>query len=850
MGHIAFRRIAVAVRPTLAILVLLALAIPARAQSAWCRFPDPVSSGEMTAILARIGVPAEDRDATMRAFEAYLETVGRIGREQIEPFCSETSTTPANDERELERRIATRLRIAGEILRAETTLAEAIEAAAGQEREIRARLERDRLERRHWMQMVGNRFERRDGAEFVEWFAERGLEPDAETIDLLRARSAETTALWRKLAGLAAREPIEFRRANEAAGLTRPDGSEPGAWERYFETMNRIRAEATAPQGETRRQIRKNQRETARLLATRLSPERAAELHAWFLERSYPTLAMSRNPVPPLVAEAERKRAAGEIDDAALATVRERAATHATRRAELDAKLMDEIDAGTLAGGGAMLFGIANLGNDAPDRTEELLAERGRIDDAAVADLRAAAPALAPPAEVGRISPRIMVGGMALQLDEAALAGGGAFVIQADLDGVVGGGVAMVAMGSEIAVGRAKPISREDLAAWSRRLGVPDESMPLLEMLLEDYRGGYAEIENGPLAELGKAAGPFGNPELPVARRGDLQREATERLLALDAEFFANLAAALTGIAAPDAVARIARERQRSVHRAGMTGNVGFNSVMTGETEPFDLVTTVAEAGLSAETIAGLEASLVAYDAEMTPLLATSYARHAAAARTAAIEQERFMKVVEEDRQAGTVRAVIGSSDDLPEAQAMERQRAAEAEIAAVEAAIRAAQDAAVARALAAVAAGPTGDDRTRLEDALDRATYPRLFRDGRSAEPRFEAALALPDLAGDRRPAVEAAFASWRAEWRRITGAMVESRRRLAAEAASLGKGANAMPLLVANQEAMQRLRFERSEANEKAMRDLKALLTAEQATKVGDLPPAPKRGPMMFGG
>jgi hypothetical protein len=77
----------------------------------------------------------------------------------------------------------------------------------------------------------------------------------------------------------------------------------------------------------------------------------------------------------------------------------------------------------------------------------------------------------------------------------------------------------------------------------------------------------------------------------------------------------------------------------------------------------------------------------------------------------------------------------------------------------------------------------------------------------------------------------------------------MVSASRELVAKASSAKEGQNQMPLLITQQETQQRLRFERSEANEKAMRDLKALLTPEQAATVGDLPPAAKRGPIMFG-
>jgi hypothetical protein len=263
------------------------------------------------------------------------------------------------------------------------------------------------------------------------------------------------------------------------------------------------------------------------------------------------------------------------------------------------------------------------------------------------------------------------------------------------------------------------------------------------------------------------------------------------------------------------------------------------------ETESFDLATVVAGVSLSEPSRAAIDPLLVAHDAEMTPLLASSYLRHASAARTVAVEQEKLMRQMEQEPQAGgQVRSTVFASS--PDAEALERQQSAQREMEAANAAVRTALEASVA---ATVAALPDGASRLMLQDAVDRASYPRLFRDQRSAGPRFDAALALPDLAEANREAIAAARRGWEAEWRRITGDMVDSRRQLVSEAGKRDEKVDAMPLLVANQEALQRLRFERSEANEKAMRDLKALLTPEQAKTVGDLPPAPKRGPIMFG-
>ena len=826
----------------LAALVLVATP-PAVGQSTWCTFPEPMSSAEFGAILDRVGIEGPARDGATRAFEEYLAASLAIARDEIAPFCTETTGKDAADERELERRIETRQRLAARLAAVDATLADAIATAAGPAGETKARLERERLERRHWMRLVGGP-SARGSAEFTDWLAERKITPDEAMLALIAARSSESTAQWRKLARFASDMPLAIRRLSRERGLSRPESGEQGDWERFFTESAKVRAEAAAPQRETRLAIRRILRETERSLAALLSPTDAASLRDWFLERTYPTLLRPRNPVPPLLKEATEKASAGAISKEALAEMQTIAATHTARRAELDGKIMDELDAswGEPRSGGFLLFSEAAREST---RADELLAERGGLDAETVARIKGSTPALAAPVEAGaeRLAPRVMVGGMEIELDEAAVAGGGTFVIQAGDEGGVGG-VAMIAMSSDgMNGGQAKPISREDLAAWSRRLGIPDDSMPLLEVLLEDYRDRYAEIENGPLAELGNSPGPFGNPDLPAARRHDLRRDATERLIALDADFFVNLSAALTGIADAESLVRLAHERERTVRRSAMRESMGPSFGPIFQSEPFDLATVVAESDLPAEALAAMTPRLVAYDAELTPLLASSHSRYAAAARTAEIEQESAMRVMERDAVDGTVRTVTAGE---PDAAALERQQAAQREMSAVQKGLRDATEAAVAAAIAAL---PDDASRARLRDAVDRAAFPRLFRDGRSAGPRFDTALELPDLDAARRDAITAARDTWQADWRRVTNEMLKSTAELAGKLAEMEGGGDAMPALLANQEAMQRLRFERSEANEKGMRALKALLTPEQAAKVGDLPPAPKRGPMLFG-
>jgi hypothetical protein len=825
--------------------VALAAVPAARGQSPWCTFPDPLSTAEVAAMLDRVGLAGTARETAIQAFEAYLAESLAIARDEIAPFCTETSGTPSQDDREVERRIATRKRIAGQLAQADARLADAIAAAAGSDGEVKARLERERLERRHWMQLIGSRLERRDGAEFADGLAECGVAVDGEVLSALAARSAELTSAWRRLANATADEPLEMRQAIEAAGLKRPETGGQEAWEAYFSGMSKVRAEVRGRQRAIRVSIRRLQRDTERSLVALVGPEAGPKLRDWFIQRTYPSLLRPRNPVPPLLTEAERKAKSGEIAAESFADLQAIAAEHATRRAELDARLMDLLDARWAEGGGGPSFLAFEGQETGPDPTARILEDRAALDESTLARLKEGAPGLEPPGEVERDAPRISVGGMELQIEAGAIAGGGTFVIQAGGDGGGGEGVAVVAMTMEATGGgRGRAISRDDLAAWSKRLGVPDDSMPLLEILLEDYLAKYAEIENGPLAELGGGGGPFGNPEVPASRRHDLMREATERLLVLDAEFFANVAAALGSTVDADSIARLGNERRRSVHRAAMKGEFGFGMIGMNESETFDLATVVAGVSLSDPARASLQPLLVAYDAEATPLLESSYARHASAARTVAIEQEKMMRRMEQLPDGNQAQSTVFAGS--PDAEAMERQQSAQREMNAATAAVRTALEASVA---ATVAALPDEDSRLALQDAVDRAAYPRFFRDPRSAGPRFDAALELPDLAPANREAIAAARRAWETEWRRITGDMVSASRELVAKASSAKEGQNQMPLLITQQETQQRLRFERSEANEKAMRDLKALLTPEQAKAIGDLPPAPKRGPIMFG-
>ena len=112
-----------------------------------------------------------------------------------------------------------------------------------------------------------------------------------------------------------------------------------------------------------------------------------------------------------------------------------------------------------------------------------------------------------------------------------------------------------------------------------------------------------------------------------------------------------------------------------------------------------------------------------------------------------------------------------------------------------------------------------------------------------------FTTALGLPDLTEAQRSNVLTLRSDWTNAWTSICRELIAIER----DAANPGlpmDGEFDMAAMQKKQSERKRVRFVRTEADERAARKLLELLTPEQATAVGELPEAPTSNfPIEFG-
>ena len=112
-----------------------------------------------------------------------------------------------------------------------------------------------------------------------------------------------------------------------------------------------------------------------------------------------------------------------------------------------------------------------------------------------------------------------------------------------------------------------------------------------------------------------------------------------------------------------------------------------------------------------------------------------------------------------------------------------------------------------------------------------------------------FTTALGLPDLTEAQRSAVEKLRSDWSNAWTDVCRELIAIER----DAANPGlpmDGEFDMAAMQKKQSERKRVRFVRTEVDERAARKLLERLTPEQATAVGELPEAPTSNfPIEFG-
>lgn len=812
-------------------------------------FPEPLASAEFEAALDRIGVTdPETRIEAMKAFEAHVAAFVELRKGAIDAYLAERPGVGAAPTREeIAARVERRRQLLRRIAASEGELFDRVQTLVADDARLAAASERLRAERRRlWQSATPSLFGgARRPVELADVLREalKNAEPfDREALDAeLAANEQQATTLLRRIAELSIEEPIRVADARAGQPAERPQGEEEAL--ARFEAQRRLVAEARAEELDARLRLRRQLREGAARLERLVPAQHAATVHERFVAAAYPQLAGARDPIPPL---AEDALAAVGDDAEKAASIRSIVADHATRRRELDRRLMAALDE-EARGEGAIgfAFRLAFDGEDeerAPTESERLLTARRELDDASRTALAAISPAIADALE-RRAERREDEGVPSIAIAAEGVDLGGSSIVVFSDDGGGGGVVSVMATNFDApldfsaAAGTPKAMSRADIDALRTRFGLSEGEATVLELLFEEYVAGWSAIDGSDVAELRSLPGGIGAPPpdaATLARRFALRRQILERLLVLDGEFFDSLGAALSERIGAEDLERLRRERTRDALRATTRGaGPGIGPIMIagggGASESVDLARVVRETALAPTTRAALAAGIDEWDRAATAALRDRFETMIVGQqRLAELDLAIMAKTKAEEGPDGSRRFTreVRISNDMPEFARMEETRRT------MEAADRRVRDLNDAAMRGILAAMNDAGERELLEDAWDRAVHPGAFRDPKSAAPTIARAAALQGLDAQQADAIAALDREYRAENRRIAKELIASQR---SDAATPGEGID-IRALQRQQDVAGRIRLERNALNERTQRRLKEILGEERYASIAD--------------
>ena len=387
------------------------------------------------------------------------------------------------------------------------------------------------------------------------------------------------------------------------------------------------------------------------------------------------------------------------------------------------------------------------------------------------------------------------------------------------------------------------PIGTAFLRRTGDRLDLEEEQEAILESLHFDYLDDYETLRTERIQPILDAAGSMwamdpesGGIKPPAAASIDelftMRRETMAAILARDEAFFADIELA---VLAEDDETRRARmpgvrlARQREVYRHDRSGAGGgsvtirmgssFRGLAGGGSREaaIDLVKLVEAQHLGSDEMPAARRVLDGYEPPFVDLLEQRYGLLLAADQES--QKASAAAAAEGGRRGrGGNRFFAGGSGGSGEA-----VRAVDQAILELNRDTR--------EALAGALSSSPG---ASLRRSYRRAAHPEVYDDPQSVEPKFLAALALDDVSEAQREQINDVFADYRGPYAQLCEQMTE----LAAANNTSERGGWRNVDWQKRQERrnqMERLRFSRSELNDKALRRLRAILTEAQVERIG---------------
>lgn len=382
-------------------------------------------------------------------------------------------------------------------------------------------------------------------------------------------------------------------------------------------------------------------------------------------------------------------------------------------------------------------------------------------------------------------------------------------------------------------------ISARDLARIGRLVNADDGERAILEALHTDYVNGFNELSGGAIkavqeaqqaqwkrSDTGEQEWVPPSPE-GISRTYALRKTALDAIIALDKSFFENVTAAIaTDDAKLEGMKLAQLYRTARVYSGGrFWGMFGMDGTNEGQVNLLQIIDGLAiEDGSQAVVDQVFTEKADTY----TKALRDTYLAQFDAQRA---QEEWSAEIQARQRDDPDAAMAMGMqymermkeySDKVREP--AERKRTLNREI------------------LTELKTALSDDVSRKLTIAYNKAAFPSIFTDQRSAEPYLEKAGRLNDLTPEQREAIAAATEEFRTAYDDLSSRMVEVSAN-SINMMEMGNDPDAWKEYMKREEVMAKHRFDRDEVSAKALRRIRVALSKEQIDRLPGLATADHR-------
>jgi hypothetical protein len=805
----------------------LVVAAAAQAQGTWGMVPDPISSGELAKYLQRLGASEPQRQAAAAMHDQYKSDYKRLRETDVEKLMTAMRALQGGGglpkRKDVENFIDARAQVLARVESLDNAMFNNLQPLLAEHQmamlpRVKMARARARYTTNETRMMTGAQVDLSDLVTEIDLTGEdlASIDPIMQGYEVRLTRASEelhdrNTKMW-----------LEIMDALEAAGYRGEDDMhDPERAGKIMETMQNVMRDATKKGRETGAEIAKLHRQTYRAVAPNLAPETARAFAGRFFAAAYAETFQHTAAQPPPFDRALKIKDLSDDQRGDVAALRDQYEASNLRLLEAAADLIDAHRAE---------FSVFDFNGESLQKHQEQLqanaTQRGELATKAGQSLASL---------VGTDMAAKLASDAGDEKPGAADAGENpppqtASAPEDDADRNVGPDPNLPGA-----------IRASDAARYARLIGLSADDQPILDALVNAHQQEYDQLARTELKPLQEAQQGFWNltpaSDADVDSRLDKLHRARAAALAaiqkLDEQFLSDVQTTLLddSEASRAAVQRIRLARLRDAFRLRQQQQEYAGWGQRNASDTIDLSDLLARQKLEVAALRATDPVLIPYEQSLTNAMKLRYE----AAMRSLREQERFGIAM---LQAQGDAAEVGRLNAKYQESWRETGRA----VAAAGTTIAALNEATLPKLVDAL----PSDGGIRVREAFERRAFPSVYVDSRSAQPKIDSALALPDLTAEQRRELQSIALAFRGDYDQLSRKMVEMTAGQHDDFSQFQQ--DDWQEYMKSQSAMSKLRFDRDEASAAAIRRMRAALNPEQVKALGGLEEPQRRSDNPF--